>query len=78
METMARTGEFEGSSELFIQPPFEFKVIGKLLTNFHYAQECLLALTCAFGGIELIREAYTKAVEKNYMFGDYGDRILVI
>lgn len=78
METMVRTGQYSGNSDLFIQPPFEFKIIDKFLTNFHYAGECLLALTCAFGGFELIKEAYSEAVRYNYLFGDYGDRLLVI
>lgn len=78
IETWARTGELQGKSSLFIQPPFEFKVVKKLLTNFHYPKECLLALTCAFGGVDLIREAYEVAVKNNYLFSDYGDRLLVI
>lgn len=78
METMKRTGKYAGRSNLFIQPPFEFRIVNKFLTNFHFAGECLLALTCAFGGFDLIREAYAKAVERNYLFGDYGDRLLVI
>ena len=78
IETYARTGSRYGSSCLFIQPDFEFKLVDKLLTNFHYAKETLLALTCAFGGIELIREAYEVAVRENYGFSDYGDRLLII
>lgn len=78
METMMRTGAYNGKSNLFIQPPFEFKIVNKFLTNFHFAGECLLALTCAFGGLSLVKEAYTKAVERNYLFGDYGDRLLII
>ncbi len=78
METMMINGVYDGYSNLFIQPPFEFKIVNKFLTNFHFAGECLLALTCAFGGVDLIREAYTKAVERNYLFGDYGDRLLII
>ncbi len=78
LETWARTGQTEGWTSLFIQPPFEFMVIRKLLTNFHFPKEPLLALVCAFGGINLMREAYETAASQKYLFGDYGDRLLVI
>ena len=78
LETWARTGQLNGTSELFIQPPFEFLVVKKLLTNFHFPKECLLALTCAFGGVDLIREAYEEAVSRGYLFSDWGDRLLVL
>lgn len=78
LETWARTGQLRGESTLFIQPPFDFHVVKKLLTNFHFPKECLLALTCAFGGTDLIREAYEVAVKENYLFSDYGDRLLII
>jgi S-adenosylmethionine:tRNA ribosyltransferase-isomerase len=78
METWARTGQLEGWSDLFIQPPFEFKAVGKLLTNWHFPGEPLLALTCAFGGYEFVREAYEAAVAEKYLFSCYGDRLLII
>ncbi len=78
LETWALTGKTEGRSTLFIQPPFEFKIVKKFLTNFHYPKESLLALTCAFGGIDLIREAYEVAVRNRYLFSDFGDRLLII
>lgn len=78
LETWARSGELEGWSELGIAPPFEFKVVRKFLTNFHWPKETLLALTCAFGGVDLIREAHVVAVREGYRFSDYGDRLLVI
>ena len=80
IEHYDRTNELSGESELFIQPgcQFQFMRIKKLLTNFHFAKEPLLALTCAFGGYVMIREAYKEAVAKKYLFGDYGDRLLMI
>lgn len=78
LETWARTGELCGWSRLFIQPPFEFKVIGKLLTNWHFPGEPLLALTCAFGGVDFVREAYEAAVTEKYLFSCYGDRLLIL
>lgn len=78
LETWARSGELEGWSDLFVAPPFDFKVVGKFLTNFHWPGEPLLALTCAFGGADVIREAHEVAVREGYLFSDYGDRLLVI
>lgn len=78
MEHFAKTKDQSGESDLFIQPNFQFMKVKKLLTNFHFAKEPLLALTCAFGGYEMIREAYKEAVAKKYLFGDYGDRLLMI
>lgn len=78
MEHYARTKEQSGDSDLFIQPNFQFMKVKKLLTNFHFPKEPLLALTCAFAGYSMIREAYKEAVAHKYLFGDYGDRLLMI
>lgn len=78
MEHYDKTKELSGEADLFIQPTFQFMRVKKLLTNFHFAKEPLLALTCAFAGYEMIREAYKEAVAKKYLFGDYGDRLLMI
>lgn len=78
LETWGRTGELSGWSDLFVAPPFEFRVVTKFLTNFHWPREPLLALTCAFGGCDLIREAHEMAVREGFAFSDYGDRLLVI
>lgn len=78
LETWGRTGKLEGVSDLFIQPPFEFCVVDRMLTNFHFPKECLLALTCAFGGVDLIREAYEEAIQREYRFSDWGDRLLIL
>jgi len=78
MEHYDKTLELSGETDLFIQPNFQFMRVKKLLTNFHFPKEPLLALTCAFGGYEMIREAYKVAVAKKYLFGDYGDRLLMI
>lgn len=78
LETWGRTGELTGWSDLFVAPPFDFKVVTKFLTNFHWPMESLLALTCAFGGADVIREAHEVAVREGYLFSDYGDRLLVI
>ena len=78
IETWARTGNLKGKSDLFIGPGFEFKRIGSFLTNLHLPRESLLALTCAFGGTELIMRAYRECVERRYRYSDYGDMMLVV
>ncbi len=64
-------GDFETS--LFIRPPFEFRVVSALLTNFHLPGSTLIALVAAFAGRERIMEAYREAVAKRYRFYSYGD-----
>lgn len=60
-------------SELFIYPPFEFKVIDNLITNFHLPKSTLLMLVSALAGKNFIFEAYKEAIENNYRFFSYGD-----
>lgn len=83
LETMARDhdGRAEGcagSSDIFIYPPYDFKLTDALLTNFHLPQSTLLMLLCAFGGKDFILKAYQEAIEKGYRFYSYGDCMLVI
>jgi S-adenosylmethionine:tRNA ribosyltransferase-isomerase len=67
-----------GTTELFIYPGFEFKVISGLLTNFHLPQSSLLMLVCAFAGRERVLSAYREAVNEKYRFYSYGDAMLII
>lgn len=64
-------------SELFIYPPYEFKVIDKLITNFHLPKSTLLMLVSALAGKDFIFEAYQKAIENNYRFFSYGDCMFI-
>lgn len=66
-----------GSTNLFIVPGFEFRVVDLLLTNFHLPRSTLLMLVCAFGGTERILAAYRQAVDRGYRFYSYGDAMLV-
>jgi S-adenosylmethionine:tRNA ribosyltransferase-isomerase len=66
------------TTELFIYPGFEFRVISGLITNFHLPQSSLLMLVSAFGGRALILEAYRHAVERGYHFYSYGDAMLIL
>jgi len=66
-----------GRSELFIYPPYDFKLVDAMLTNFHLPRSTLLMMVCAFGGTELMLEAYRIAVEERYRFYSYGDCMLI-
>lgn len=71
-------GRKTGSTNLFIYPGFQFKLTDCLLTNFHLPKTTLLMLVCAFGGRDLILQAYREAVEKHFRFYSYGDAMLII
>jgi S-adenosylmethionine:tRNA ribosyltransferase-isomerase len=66
------------STNLFIRPGYRFKVVNHLLTNFHLPRSTLLMLVSAFGGHELIMEAYRQAVAERYRFYSYGDAMLIV
>ncbi len=81
LETAALGGElrpFEGETDLYIYPPFTFRVVDLLLTNFHLPKSTLLALVYAFGGRDLIRRAYEEAIAAGYRFYSYGDAMLIL
>ncbi len=64
-------------TDLFITPGFEFRVVDRLITNFHLPRSSLLVLVSAFAGIDVIRRAYRHAIEQRYRFYSYGDAMLV-
>ncbi len=73
-------GKIQGcrdSSELFIYPPYEFKVVDKLITNFHLPKSTLLMLVSALAGKDFIFEAYRQAVKEKYRFFSYGDCMFI-
>jgi S-adenosylmethionine:tRNA ribosyltransferase-isomerase len=67
-----------GKTDLFIYPPYEFKIVDALLTNFHLPKSTLLMLVSAFAGKELIFKAYREAIAEKYRFFSYGDCMLII
>jgi len=80
LESAALTGvlqAYEGDTQLFIRPGFQFRVVDVLVTNFHLPQSSLLMLVCAFAGTDFVLNAYRHAVEQNYRFFSYGDACLV-
>jgi S-adenosylmethionine:tRNA ribosyltransferase-isomerase len=68
----------QGETRLFIHPPYTFRVVDRLLTNFHLPRSTLLMLVCAFGGYEQVMRAYGEAVRERYRFYSYGDAMAVI
>src|SRR5213075_268531 len=66
-----------GRTNIFIHPPFKFKMVDALLTNFHLPRSTLLMLVSAFAGRELILSAHEKAVHERYRFYSYGDCMLI-
>jgi S-adenosylmethionine:tRNA ribosyltransferase-isomerase len=77
IETVARTGQLEGRTSLFVTPGFEFRRVDALLTNFHLPRSTLLALVMAFAGVERTRELYRVAIAERYRFYSFGDAMLV-
>src|SRR5882762_2733914 len=67
-----------GDTSLFIYPPYRFRSVDRLLTNFHLPRSTLLMLVCAFGGYEPLMGAYREAVKEKYRFYSYGDAMAVV
>lgn len=68
----------EGWTNLFIYPPYEFSIADCMITNLHLPKSSLLIMVSAFGGEDLIREAYEQAVKEKYRFFSYGDAMLIL
>ncbi len=66
-----------GETNLFVTPGYRFRVVDRLLTNFHLPRSTLLMLVSAFAGVERIRSAYAHAIEQRYRFFSYGDAMLL-
>ncbi len=69
---------YTGWTNKFIFPPYDFTVTDALLSNFHLPYSTMLMMVAAFGGYDLVMEAYKKAVKEEYKFGVYGDSMLII
>lgn len=80
LESAARSGSLKSGSQetdIFITPGFEFKVVDRLLTNFHLPKSTLLMLVSAFSGFDEIKQIYQHAIDKQYRFFSYGDAMLL-
>jgi len=69
---------FSGETDLYVLPPFEFRVVDILITNFHLPRSTLLLLVGALAGSDLLRAAYAEAIAREYRFYSYGDAMLVL
>ncbi|MGB2696408.1 MAG: tRNA preQ1(34) S-adenosylmethionine ribosyltransferase-isomerase QueA [Candidatus Zixiibacteriota bacterium] len=82
LETVARQDNIlehrEGWTDIFIYPPYQFKLVDAILTNFHLPKSTLLLLVSAFSNKDLIFKAYQEAIDRKYRFYSYGDAMLII
>ena len=69
---------WQGETNLFVRPPYQFRSTDVLLTNFHLPKSTLLMLVAAFGGLDLVLEAYRVAIAQRYRFFSYGDAMLIV
>jgi len=69
---------FDGWTNKFIFPPFNFKIANCMITNLHTPKSTLMMMACAFGGYDLMMDAYNEAVKENYRFFTYGDAMLIL
>lgn len=67
-----------GRSDLFIYPPYTFRAVDAMLTNFHLPKSTLLMMVSALAGIDLIKQAYAEAIREQYRFFSYGDCMLIL
>jgi S-adenosylmethionine:tRNA ribosyltransferase-isomerase len=67
-----------GTTDLFIRPGYNFKMVDHLITNFHLPRSTLMMLVAAFGGYEFIMKAYHEAIEREYRFYSYGDAMVLL
>ena len=70
--------EYDGWTNRFIFPPYDFGLADSMIANFYHPLSPLMMATAAFGGYDLVMEAYRLAVENGYMFGCYGDAMLIV
>ena len=81
LETAAADGQlrpWQGETDLFIRPPYRFRAVDALLTNFHLPKSTLLVLVRTLGGDALLRRAYAEAIREEYRFYSYGDAMLIL
>ncbi len=77
VSTDFRLKPFEGWTNKFLYPPYDFKIANRMISNFHTPKSTLLMTVAAFGGYELIMDTYQEAIKEKYRFGTYGDAIFI-
>ncbi len=78
VSTDGRLKPFEGWTNKFIFPPYEFQLADAMITNFHLPMSTLLMMVCAFGGYDVVMNAYDEALKNDYSFATYGDAMLIV
>lgn len=78
VSTEGKLKPYDGWTNKFIFPPYDFSVANCMVTNFHMPMSTLLMMVCAFGGYDLIMEAYNQAIKEEYKFYSYGDAMLIL
>ncbi len=78
VSTVGHLKPFDGWTNKFIFPPYEVQVPTMMISNFHLPYSTLLMMVCAFGGYNVVINAYKEAVKEKYRFGTYGDAMLII
>ena len=69
---------FKGWTNIFLFPPYNFRVANCMLTNFHLPQSALMMQVAAFTGVEVLKKTYKEAIKKKYNFHTYGDAMLIL
>tara|TARA_B100000073_G_scaffold23266_2_gene18159 strand:+ start:1374 stop:2429 length:1056 start_codon:yes stop_codon:yes gene_type:complete len=78
VSSMGTLNEFNGWTNKFIFPPYEFNIANSMITNFHMPKSTLLMMSSAFLGNDFIKKAYEEAIKEKYNFLSYGDSMLII
>jgi S-adenosylmethionine:tRNA ribosyltransferase-isomerase len=69
---------YNGWTNLFVHPPYDFSIANRMITNFHLPKTSLFIMTCAFGGYDLMMHAYQVAIKEKYRFFTYGDAMMIV
>ena len=69
---------YDGWTNKFVFPPYDFSIANCMVTNFHTPESTLLMMVSAFGGYDLVMEAYQSAIKEKYKFYTYGDAMLIL
>lgn len=77
MQKYGKINEDSGSTDIYIYPPFEFKIVDSIITNFHLPRSTLLVMVSAFAGRDKVMRSYEEAKEKKYRFYSFGDCMLI-
>ncbi len=78
LESYGQSGKLSDWTEIFIYPPYEFKIVDALITNFHLPKSTLIMLVSALAGRSKVMEAYQEAIKERYRFYSYGDAMLIV